>query len=80
VRSTLKYGVEVWTADLQQLEKLEQVQTRAGIKILALNKKDHRCAIRALMRVPPLKDRFLRGRFRYNVKHRLARRIIETEP
>jgi hypothetical protein len=33
VRSTLEYGGEVWKADPQDLEKLKQVQTRAGIKI-----------------------------------------------
>jgi hypothetical protein len=86
VRPTLEYGGEVWKADPQQLEKLEQVQTRSGIKIFALNKKAHRCAIHALMQVPPLKDRLLRGRFRCyaKLKHmkrdRLARRIIEAKP
>jgi hypothetical protein len=44
---------------------MEQVQTRVGIKIVALNKKVHRYAIRPLMQVLPLKDRLLRGRFRY---------------
>jgi exonuclease III len=83
VRPTLEYGSEVWSADPSQTRKLEQRQTTAGTKIFALNKKAHRCAVRALMQVPPLKERRLRGRFRYyaKVKHmqreRLARRIIE---
>ena len=84
VRPTLEYGGEVWKADPTQTRKLEQIQTTAGINIFALNSKTHLCAVRALMQVPPLKERLQRGRFRFyaKLKHmkrdRLARRILEA--
>ena len=84
VRPLLEYGCEVWSANSKQADKLESIQTRAGVLIFKLNQNTHRRAVRALMGVSSLQSRWEGFRLRYYAKwfckgkDLLIRKVLNT--
>ena len=86
VRPNLEYGCEVWRPNKKEEQKLEPIQSQAGVTMFKLNKKTSTHAVRALMRVPSLRLRWARLKFNYFAKvksmsrSRLVRRVLELQP